>query len=281
VVLFLLLLPDAQSILERRLSLSCTVEHFVSNGITTINGVSGDQFPLMSTTGLDSNQPIKVDFPPDAQAVVVAFGSRHAYKDSIPFEWTRTLESLPVAKIYVRDIYQIWYLKGLPGIADSPQGVSDYLCQLIGQQGIHRIVTMGGSMGGYAALLFGCLMGANEAHAFAGQTFLPTRRGRLLAKAAWKRKWPVLRKHWELIADRSLDRKYFDLKPLLRDCGEQTSYHVYYSTRNEKDVIHAQHLANMDNVRLYIRSESGHFVARGMKKSGELDRVLRKATGLD
>ena len=235
----------------------------------------------MSTIDLDSNQSIKVDFPQDARAVVVAFGSRHAYKDTIPFEWTRTLESLPVAKIYVRDVYQIWYLKGLPGIADSPRGVSDYLCRLIDQQDIQRIVTIGGSMGGYAALLFGCLMGADEAHAFAGQSFLPTRRGRLLPKAIWKRKWPVLRKHWELISDRTLDRTYFDLKPLLRESGERTLYHVYYSTENQKDVIHAQHLSDLDNVQLHIRSDSGHFVARGMKKSGELDRVLRRATGLD
>jgi hypothetical protein len=148
-----------------------------------------------------------VDFAHDARAAIFAFGSRHANKDTIPFEWTRTLAPLPVTKIYVRDIYQLWYQKGLPGIADSPQGVSDYLCRLIAGEDINRIVTMGGSMGGYAALLFGTLMGADEAYAFAGQTYLPTRHGRLLAKAVWRRKWPILIKHWELVSDRKLNRK--------------------------------------------------------------------------
>ncbi len=231
----------------------------------------------LSENRSNAEQPIMVDFSHHARAVVVAFGSRHVNKDTIPFEWIRTLEHLPAAKIYVRDIYQLWYQKGLPGIAGSPEGVRDYLCRLIAGQDINRIVTIGGSMGGYAALLFGSLMEADEALSFAGQTFLPTRRGRMLVKAVWKREWPILKKHWELVSDPTLDHKYFDLKPLLRDSGGQTVYHLYYSSAVKKDAIHAMHVADLENVSLHMRSDPGHHLARAMHNSGELDRVLRKA----
>lgn len=223
------------------------------------------------------SESLMIDFSSSSSAAIIAFGSLHIGQKTIPFEWTNVLESLPAKRIFARDLHQLWYQKGLPGIADSPDGVSDYLHQLIMHHDVEKVVTIGGSMGGYAAMLFGYLLAANEVHAFSGQTYLPTRKGRMLFKAFLQRKWSVLWKNWELVSSRDVNRKYFDLRPLLMIEDRATQYHMYFADNNSKDIAHASHVGDLANVLLHMRPDEGHHVAKAMRKTGELEAILRKS----
>lgn len=226
----------------------------------------------MSYSQLD---PILVDFSVESEALIIAFGSLQLNKVP-PFEWTSILANVPARKIYIRDLYQLWYLKGLPGIANNPEGIRNCLQPLIAQQECKTIITVGGSMGGYAALLFGQLLEATEVHALAPQTFLPARKGRVLLKTIYGRAWPILRKQAELMLNRQLDRRYFDLRPFVKD-NKHTVNHLYFSTENEKDTNHARHIGDLKNVQLHEFLDIGHHVGTHMRDNGELGKIFPEA----
>jgi hypothetical protein len=77
-----------------------------------------------------------------------------------------------------------------------------------------------------------------------------------------------------LIGNPAIDRGFFNLKPLLKDAGQLTTYHLYYSSDNFKDALHAEHLADLENVRLHKRRFGGHGLARILRDSGELMEIL-------
>lgn len=226
-------------------------------------------------------EPLKLDFSSSSQTMIVAFGSLRLEEEIPPFEWVGALEHLPAKKIYVRDLDQLWYLKGLPSIAPCPEGVSEHLRQLITEQESKKVVTVGGSMGGYGALLFGHLLKADEVYSFSGQTYLPTRKGLNLAKVIHGRDWRLLGKQWEILLNREINRLYFDLEPLLRGDSGKTTYHLYYSSKVANDSSHAQHVTNLPNVQLHEYRDTGHHVANAMRDSGELEQVLSRAIEIE
>ncbi len=226
-------------------------------------------------------EPLKLDFSSSSQAMIVAFGSLRLEKEIPPFEWTGILEDLPAKKIYVRDLEQLWYMKGLPGVSDSPEGVSEHLRQLINTQESKKTVTIGGSMGGYGALLFGHLLKADKVHAFSGQTYLPTRRGLNLARAVYRRRWRMLWKQRELLLNREINRLYFDLEPLLKGDSGRTTYHLYYSSKVASDLSHAQHVGDLPDVKLHEYSDIGHHVAIALRDSGELKQILLRSIEIE
>jgi len=89
-----------------------------------------------------------------------------------PFEFLSLTGGIPVKRVFVRDLRQAWYHHGLPGQGDGLLDVARVLRELIDGHDVRRVVMAGNSAGGYAALVFGCLLGADAVLAFAPQTVL-------------------------------------------------------------------------------------------------------------
>ena len=89
-----------------------------------------------------------------------------------PFEFYNILNRLrlPVNMLYVRDLHQMWYFNGLKGVTKSLEDTAQFLRWEIDSQSPNKVVTIGASMGGYAAILFGGLLCADLSIAFAPQT---------------------------------------------------------------------------------------------------------------
>merc|ERR1712048_1004037 len=87
---------------------------------------------------------------------------------------------LGVHTLFLRDPTMSWYLLGIEGMADSPQGVAAFINREQQRLGTPRLLTMGSSMGGYAALLIGSLARADVALAFGPQVYLDQASLRLL-----------------------------------------------------------------------------------------------------
>ena len=222
--------------------------------------------------------PVTYTLNEKSDIAIIAFGSLRLKEAVPPFEWGPTLEELGINRIQVRDLKKIWYLRGLPGISQTPLETRDYLRAFLDQQRIRHVMAIGGSMGGYAALLYGALLGVDEVHAFGGQTFLPARRGRIFWETVYGRNWGILRKQAELIMDTHLDRAYYDLRAPMRTASATgTSFHLYYCDDDLKDVQHVRHVVDVPGVTPHARTSGGHHVGTLMRDSGELATVLNEA----
>src|SRR3954454_10275873 len=68
---------------------------------------------------------------------------------------------LPVKRLFVRDPLSIWYQRGVPGFGDTIDEVAESLRAYIEHSEVERLVVIGPSAGGYAALLIGTMLGAD------------------------------------------------------------------------------------------------------------------------
>ena len=106
----------------------------------------------------------------DSDVLLVAFGGLNRQIGIPPFEFMRLTGETPVKKLFVRDPRQAWYHRGLPGYSDTLEETATVLAERT--RGAARTVVTGNSAGGYAALLFGELLGADAIVCFAPQTTL-------------------------------------------------------------------------------------------------------------
>ena len=82
------------------------------------------------------------------------------------YEWYGTRIENVYKHIFIRDIKKQWYLHGINSRINTPEKLLEFLkkeCQS------YRIITVGSSAGGYAAVLYGSLLGAEKVFCFNGQ----------------------------------------------------------------------------------------------------------------
>ena len=206
---------------------------------------------------------------PDSNVLLVAFAGVAGQFYLPTFEFSSATESLVCSRLFLRDTLSLWYQAGIPELGDSPDHVADYIRSVVNDLKIDRIVTIGNSAGGYAALLFGALLQADEVHAFAPQTFLTSSHEyRWNSRASGR------------LEQLPIDVKYGDLRSLLA-AHVPTRFHVYYSEQDQLDSYHAQRIAHYAGVTLHPYREGGHGIIRQLKQSGELDRILMQAIAPD
>lgn len=106
--------------------------------------------------------------PQQSDTAILAFSSRGARH----FNYYNVLEPFPASKLLVRDPSDCWYNAGVPGVGETVDQIAERLREELGAMGAKKVFTIGSSMGAYAAILFGCLVGAERVMAFAPQTLL-------------------------------------------------------------------------------------------------------------
>ena len=209
---------------------------------------------------------IVADLDADSDVLLIAFGGI-AGGLALPFEFVRSTADLSVKTIFVRDLMQSWYHRGAIDVGDDVDSVASHLSELVAASGAQRVVAVGNSAGGYAALLFACLTEIHDAHAFSPQTFITPD---LRARHGDHRWEPQLS---ELARSGCLDSRYADLRAVLRGSAG-TAYHVYYSAGEPLDVAHAEHLDGLDAVTLHPFEVGGHKLIKGLRDSGRLRSLL-------
>jgi hypothetical protein len=208
--------------------------------------------------------------PDRGRVTIVAFAGLK--RPSRKFEFFRLLSGYEDARcIFLSDHEQGWYQLGVRGIGDSADDVASFLSEIIGDDRSTAIFT-GASAGGYAALLFGSMLGVAEVHAFAPQTFVSKR----LRLFHHDRRWAseIGRMH----AVRGSRRAYLDIRPQVRDAlPETTSLHLHIGTLRLDDK-HAARVRRADAVTIHRYEEiSLHGVARTLNNDGRLQAILDDA----
>jgi pimeloyl-ACP methyl ester carboxylesterase len=206
---------------------------------------------------------------------VFAFGGINGRLGIGSFEFQKVTRNLDANLVFARDNGQAWYQSVLAKKAAVP----DALCELAPQVNhlllaagdATRVITIGNSMGGYAALVFGALLKARQIIAFSPQTFIgPSQKLRHLDYRWAKKIVPIWIRY-------GLSRKSYDASSFLWALDGSCDVKVFYGERSQFDKLHAKRLVGIEGVEVTEVSGTGHDGVKTMRESGELAAVLSSA----
>lgn len=221
----------------------------------------------------DEQQGIVLEPPTPNAALLIAFGGIASRLDGIaPFEFLSALAEQSARRVFVRDLSQSWYQEGVRGVSSTLAGTTDALRTVVEESQPTRVVTLGVSAGGFAAIYFGCQIGADLAVAFSPQTFTSVTLRRWHRDHRWTKEIGRL----DHLDPATTCR---DLRPIVAGASSRpgpTAIDVHYGRASRIDRTHARRLRRYQNVTL-IEHDAGHNTAKALKDRGELDRVLRRA----
>ncbi|SCZ00428.1 Lipase (class 3) [Paenibacillus polysaccharolyticus] len=226
----------------------------------------------------NTNKSIVIDFTKDSDTLLIIFCGRGARTPSPkippPFEFYRSTQSMGVNRIIIRDNKKAWFHKGLLNILDVEtfDQMLTYIEDLIPANRFNKIIVMGLSMGGYAALLFGLLTRFKvTVHAFGPQTYFDLDKKDYTDEMSWI--IPFLDD-----IPRDAPREYLNLVKIFREREqiqllEHNEYHIYYGT---PDTTYAERLSGLKNVHLHKYDLNVHNLTTYFKDRGELENVLNE-----
>jgi pimeloyl-ACP methyl ester carboxylesterase len=226
----------------------------------------------------EAHVALSLDMEGASSTLLLAFGGLNSRLGIPPFEFLSLTGDIPVKRMFVRDLHQAWYHRGLPGYGDSLLSVAESLSALIAGHGVRRLVVAGTSAGGYAALVCGALLGADVVLSFSPQTILD-----LDALASMgDRRWDENLR--PLVAANALDPDWIDLgvalamaSPLEGAHGARTSFRVFFDDSLAIDRLHCERLLGLEGLRLYRFGTGGHHLVRTLRDNGALTQILQRA----
>lgn len=200
-----------------------------------------------------------------SDALLVSFGGFHE-----GFTFVGLAARLGVDGVFLRDQRLDWYLGGVRGIGDDMAAVCAFLRGVISIRPRRRVVCIGQSSGGYAALRFALEIGPDAVIAFAPQTrpMTESRAERMSLDGV------TLHRPDDRIAD--LGRLYRQRQPTF-----EVQVHMCESeTANPPDVYfwddgyHLRGLTGVGALEVVRHPCSFHPVAYHLQATGELDRIV-------
>jgi hypothetical protein len=234
----------------------------------------GDRLGLISQRrwiSMDKNihafLPILSERGRDESVLIIAF-SGGAQKLDVPVhEFFETTKTLGYNRILLWDRYYMYYHYGVDRKRRDWPSLIAYLQQEIERLRPHKVLCVGTSSGGYAALIAGHHLKVDIVHAFGPQTEIA------LDRAAIRHaRHPVNR--WRMSVSRRVHREVLDLAPMLRNYNGKSRYFVHYSARHEIDRRAASRIAEMPGVTTLGYPCEAHAIAVFLAKRKFLGQVL-------
>lgn len=191
---------------------------------------------------------ISLSIPANSETALVCFGAMGRARSV--FNFFRLLKPLPhLTKILLRDPARSWYNDSIPGFGETIPEIAASIRSEVSRLGATRIITLGPSMGGYAAILFGCLLKADRAIALAPQTLLD----------------PIFFHS----PPPSLKLQAPDLRPYI-ECAPEIPIDVVAGWDDPLDVFHAQRVAEFASVRILALPGRTHWLSAELHAEGKL-----------
>ena len=213
----------------------------------------------------DNRTSCLIDFSYKSDTLLICFTGGGRELMMPPFDFLLSIQGLAAKRMLLRDSDRAFYHHGVEGYSHDIETTRAFLDREISRAGARRVVMLGTSMGGYAALLYGLLCRVDMVHAFAPITALAPEMCGYDApgRTAWRDVFPTL------------DRQYFDLAALHREATTVPYCHLYAGSGNVFDVQEAERLRDCRNVRLNYLPTDEHNIARYMQRRGELASILK------
>jgi len=223
----------------------------------------------------DEGVSVSLDTDVDSKTMLLTFGGMRSTAGIASFEFVALTRAFGVKRMFVRDPRQSWYHRGMPQHGTTLESVGEVLRELLQEHDVERLVTVGNSSGGYAALVFGALLRADVALAFSPQTTLD----RALLEQMNDHRWDDMLQ--PLYDKDALEQRWIDLGAALPGALQPgTRCNVYFDETLDGDRLHAERLAGIEGVRLFRFGRGGHSLARMLRDCGALDYLLRRALAI-
>lgn len=194
-----------------------------------------------------------------------------AQEYAIPqFEFENSLLKADAGSILLlKDPRRRWYQAGVPGVGRTVHDIVRFIQHKVTRTNPGRFISIGSSAGGYAAILFGCMLGADMVIAFGPQTFLDNNNRTTYGDGRWD---SAIRK--------ISDSEYLDLYNLVRD-SPKTQVIIMVGSKEPIDIIHGFYLNGLKNVTLLIETSSKHNCARTLKEQGLLSDFIQSVSSAE
>lgn len=216
----------------------------------------------------DDRKGVKAEFN-NSENLLVIFGGINQEIGIPIFEFYKSLSKLNSDKIFIRDFNQAWYQKGVDLELDHINKLIIYLEQNIKIKKYKQVCFIGNSMGGYASILFGTIIGVNKVIAFSPQSFID-RKNRFFS---FDRRWR--KQIAKIYSFNKKENFFFDLKKILKKNNlTNTRIEVYFSSNHRLDSFHARRLSKFNNIQLYPQTDKGHSIVKQMKDDGRLVGII-------
>jgi pimeloyl-ACP methyl ester carboxylesterase len=230
-----------------------------------------DDIPTMAGSD-DGRAGVLIEDAPYGRPLLIAFGGVAGRLGMAPFEFFRLVSDLPCGKVFVRDIDQAWYQRGVDGLGGGIDDSAASLAQMIAARSPERVVMVGNSAGGYAALLFGHLIPDVDAIlAFSPQTFIDRWHRAIHLDRRWRR--PIA------TANRGRSpARYRDLLPILRSrTQDPPRVDIFASVSDRLDSLHARRVGTVPHITIRWCEGTDHSLIRSLRDRGELKPLLEAA----
>ena len=203
--------------------------------------------------------PVLVERGKNDSVLIIAFTGAVG-KLMVPvFEFFETTKTLAYSRILLRDLYYAHYQRGIDDQRPDFPSLIAYLREEIERLSPEKVVCIGTSGGGYAAILAGHLLRADYVHAFGPQT------GDV--------KPPHLRpRKMRFLLPRGFSR--VDLAEVLKEWNQKTIYYIHYCRAFDHDRSQTERLFRSLGVVSIGYPCSSHQVAIFLTKKGFLTEAL-------
>ncbi|WP_303830810.1 alpha/beta fold hydrolase [Asticcacaulis taihuensis] len=202
---------------------------------------------------------LRVEALPEAEWTVIVFS--HLNYPAGKFAMSRELQDIRASRIFVNCPSNAWYQQGIPDVAPSIDALVTLLLDIVRQLGGKKLVCIGMSMGGYAALLFGLLLKCEHILAFTAELTL----GDAYARSFYANNLKVY------------DYRYRSLQPLI-DANNKTQISAIYGTHDQCDLALLWPIAGLIEARNLFKTylvAGDHQVTYRLKISEILTQLMK------
>lgn len=207
----------------------------------------------------------------NSKNLIITFGGIKEGIGMPVFEFYNSFVGLSCDKVFIKDVNQAWYHKGINKNVNDIFMIKNLLESIIKRKSYNKVLLIGNSMGGYAAILFGILLNVDNVIAFSPQTFL-NRINRLRYR---DKRWSVQISNVYL--NNKDQKKFYDLKSFLMENKYDTNIDVYYSLNDKLDSKHSIRLKKQKRVNLFPIEKGNHNLIRVLRDEGKLLEIINKA----
>jgi hypothetical protein len=210
-----------------------------------------------------------------SDTVVLAFSALQAHRTPT-YDFYKTFENQikNTDVIFIRDTENLWYQAGTQGAAGGFKEIIRHLREDIPHY--KRVIAMGASMGGYAALAVMPFMPRiSTCLAIAPQAFIDEENRAKYGDERWSDRMTII--------NTALKRTvFYDLKPLYKQSyNGKRPVHILYGEDAYEDKVHAMHMKEFDGVNLIEVKGSDHSVGQTLKERGLLNDIINRAISGD
>lgn len=236
--------------------------------------------PLTNDIVQNSDSAFLIDTIHPGQPLLISFGfvdwaARPAFDFYGRVKKLEATTQKALNRILVRDCANSWYHREIPGLGIHVDEVAESLRRIIAMIQPSEVVTIGQSMGGYAAILFGILLKADRILSFGPLSFLKVDQALMYHDRRWLSVMIDLQ-------DNPPPVQYLDLPGLHRQKGYQPDLRIFFGTRPDEgatesvnlDVLHAFRYAALPNCQLFPYPDSGHAVVQYLNDQQKMDALL-------